>query len=601
MKIFQSILFLVLAAAIPMSAQILEPVKWSFGTEKVSDTEYNLIFTAHIDDEWTVYSQFTSDDGPVPTMLTFENIDGAELQGKASEKGHKKEGMDKLFGVNVIKFLGDEDFVMTQKVSVSDISKPISGYLTFMTCNDKTCLPPTDVDFSFNLGGGSAGAGTASADAESSNEDSGSSFTISGVDNEEAESEEQEKPSGILKPVTWNMTKKQLSDDEYELIDTAKIDDGWAVYSLYMEEGGPVPTTITYENAEGAELIGKAIESGNRKEGFDPMWKDDVDNVIKFKSGQDFVITQKVKITDPDKPLTGYLNFMTCDDRRCLNPTDVDFDFGFGKLGGDSAQMNVSADGKIDQSRAPIVETYKDPLSDCGKDDTKDDESVLWLLLAGMLGGFAALLTPCVFPMIPITVSFFTKDTKRSGFMNGLIYGLSIIVIYVVLGLIITVTLGPEALQALSTNWIANTIFFLIFIFFAGSFFGYYELTLPSSWSTKSDQMADKGGLLGIFFMAATLALVSFSCTGPIVGSALVAAAEGGFVGPLVVMFGFSFALALPFGLFAAFPTWLNSLPKSGGWMNSVKVVLGFLELGEHWKGGNCVSGETTPLSYPCA
>ena len=584
MKIIQSILFFVFAAAIPLTAQILEPVKWTFSTEQISETEHNLTFTAHIDEGWTVYSQFTSDDGPVPTLLTFENIEGASLNGKASETGHKKEGMDKLFEVNVIKFLADENFVMTQKVEVSDYSKPISGYLTFMTCNNKTCLPPTDVDFSFSLkdglgsGGGDQGTSSDITVGEIKFADDASTNT------EEETMPGQDQPSGILKPVKWNMSKTQLSDDEYELTFTGSIDDGWAVYSLYMEEGGPVPTTITYENAEGAEFIGKAVESGNKKEGYDPMWKDEVDNVIKFKSGEDYVITQKVKITDPNKPLTGYLNFMTCDDKKCLNPTDVDFDFGFGELAGDVTQMNIGIDGKVDQSRASIVETYKEPLSDCGADDTKDDSSILWLLIAGMLGGFAALLTPCVFPMIPITVSFFTKDTKRSGLMNGLIYGASIIVIYVILGFIITVTLGPEALQALSTNWIANTIFFLIFIFFAGSFFGYYELTLPSSWSTKSDQMADKGGLIGIFFMAATLALVSFSCTGPIVGSALVAAAEGGYVGPMVVMFGFSFALALPFGLFAAFPVWLNSLPKSGGWMNSVKVVLGFLELGFAFK-----------------
>jgi thiol:disulfide interchange protein DsbD len=181
-------------------------------------------------------------------------------------------------------------------------------------------------------------------------------------------------------------------------------------------------------------------------------------------------------------------------------------------------------------------------------------------------------------------VSFITKDTKRKGWMNGLIYGVSIIIIYVTLGLLITIFAGPEALNALSTNWVANVLFFLIFIAFAFSFFGYYELTLPSSWTTKTDSMADKGGLLGIFFMAATLSLVSFSCTGPIVGSALVAAANGGYIGPAVVMLGFSLALALPFGLFAAFPAWLNSLPRSGGWMNSVKVVLGFLEVGFAFK-----------------
>ncbi|MBK6783383.1 MAG: hypothetical protein IPG79_06190 [Saprospiraceae bacterium] len=182
--------------------------------------------------------------------------------------------------------------------------------------------------------------------------------------------------------------------------------------------------------------------------------------------------------------------------------------------------------------------------------------------------------------MLPLTVSFFLKDTKRKGWVNGAIYGVSIIVIYVLIGLLITILVGPEALNRLSTNWIANSLFFLIFVAFAFSFFGYYEITLPSSWSTKSDRMADKGGLLGIFFMAFTLALVSFSCTGPIIGTAIVqASTKGEYLGPFLVMLGFSTALALPFGLFAAFPAWLNTLPKSGSWMNSVKVVLGFLEL----------------------
>lgn len=604
MKILQSLLILVFAAVLPMSAQILDPVKWTFDSEQISETEHNLIFTAKIDEGWTVYSQFTSDDGPVPTLLTFENMEGIELNGKATEKGHKKEGMDKLFEVNVIKFLADENFVITQKVSVSDYSKPISGYLTFMTCDNTRCLPPNDIDFSFELknelgSGGSNQEGKAAAASSSTELDQqentgttkiGEIKFADGADEiaEEEPTQEQDQPSGILKPVKWKMSRIQLNDDEYEFVFTASIDDGWAVYSMYMEEGGPVPTTITYEKFEGAELMGKAVETGNKKEGYDPMWKDEVDNVIKFKSGQDYVITQKVKITDPNKPLTGYLNFMTCDDRRCLNPTDIDFDFGFGNvdanIDADIAQFNIGADGKVDQSRPSIVETLEKPLSDCGKTDGEDKSSLLWLFIGGMLGGFLALLTPCVFPMIPITVSFFTKDTKRKGWVNAAIYGVSIIVIYVLLGLIITITLGPAALQALSTNWIANTFFFIIFLFFAGSFFGYYEITLPSSWTTKSDQMADKGGLLGIFFMAATLALVSFSCTGPIVGTALVTASQGGLMGPTAVMFGFSLALALPFTLFAAFPAWLNSLPRSGGWMNTVKVVLGFLEVGFAFK-----------------
>jgi thiol:disulfide interchange protein DsbD len=201
------------------------------------------------------------------------------------------------------------------------------------------------------------------------------------------------------------------------------------------------------------------------------------------------------------------------------------------------------------------------------------------MFIFGMINGFVALLTPCVFPMIPLTVSFFTKDSKRKGWENGLLYGASIIAIYVVLGLIITILFGAGSLNELSTNPIANTAFFLIFVLFAFSFFGFYEITLPSSWSNKSDAMADKGGMIGIFFMAATLAIVSFSCTGPLIGTALVEASSEGFLGPLVVMGGFSLALAIPFSLFAAFPSWLNSLPKSGGWMNSVKVILGFAEL----------------------
>lgn len=603
---------LFLMFAFVSSAQILTPVKWEFASESLGNNEYNLIFTAKIDDGWTVYSQFTEDDGPVPTELIFENLNGAELLGKATEQGHKKEGMDKLFEVNVIKFLDDEDFVITQKVKASDNSKPISGYLTFMTCDNSRCLPPEDIDFSFDISklasSGSGGADTKTSNASSSGsmslennsdqitteeppqetmseEEAPTTIKIAKIGGADNAQEDQPAQSGMFKPVKWKMTSNKISDTEYDLVFKASIDKGWAVYSQYMEEGGPVPTTINYEINEGVELVGKAIESGKKKQGPDPLF-DEIDEVIKFLGPDDFTITQKVKITDPKNAhLKGYLNFMTCDNKRCLNPTDIDFDYPFGsEVGKSSAPIGLGDDlTSVDQSRAPILKTYKEPLSDCGQTETKKS-SLWWLFIGGMLGGFLALLTPCVFPMIPITVSFFTKDTKRKGWVNALIYGISIIVIYVILGLIITVTLGPAALQALSTNWIANVFFFLIFLFFAGSFFGYYEITLPSSWTTKSDQMADKGGLLGIFFMAATLALVSFSCTGPIVGTALVTAAQGGLMGPTAVMFGFSLALALPFTLFAAFPAWLNSLPKSGGWMNSVKVVLGFLEVGFAFK-----------------
>jgi thiol:disulfide interchange protein DsbD len=304
--------------------------------------------------------------------------------------------------------------------------------------------------------------------------------------------------------------------------------------------------------------------------------------VIKFIKGP-VVFKQKVKVNDINTPIKGEIEFTSCDDEKCLTPQLVNYVFN---LNGEAVASNTAGallpgDGSsINQTRETIRSTYEAPVGDCGVEDVARDTNLLWTFVLGFLGGLVALLTPCVFPMIPLTVSFFTKSSeeKGSGIRNALIYGLSIIVIYVSIGLIITGVFGATALNLLSTNWIANTLFFLIFVFFAFSFFGYYEITLPSSWANKSNTMADKGGLLGIFFMAFTLALVSFSCTGPIIGSALVQSATSS-LGPFVVMLGFSSALAIPFTLFAAFPSWLNSLPRSGSWMNSVKVVLGFLEL----------------------
>ncbi len=422
-----------------------------------------------------------------------------------------------------------------------------------------------------------------------------------------------------VNPVKWKFEIEKLSgSNEFKLKYTAKVDKGWTIYSQYTSDEGPVPTSINYEAKDGIELIGKATESGYKKEGMDPLFGV---NVIKYLADKPFIIEQKIRVKDPKKPITGYVNFMACDSEKCLPPTDAEFSFkipsdasvqqsndpkasvsaGLSKeeLQKESADTSLISKAivadtalkatndfaigakitgdKIDQKVSSLESTYKKPLSECGGVDEKK-EGLFWTFLFGLIGGFIALLTPCVFPMLPITVSFFTKDTKRKGWVNGLIYGASIIVIYVAIGILITKLLGPEALNKLSTDWLANTIFFLIFIAFAFSFFGFYEITLPSSWSTKSDRMADKGGLVGIFFMAFTLALVSFSCTGPIIGTALVEARDST-LGPAVVMLGFSTGLALPFGLFAAFPAWLNTLPKSGSWMNSVKVVLGFLEL----------------------
>ena len=544
-----SLLGMLLYASL-VTAQTLNPVEWTYSLEAIGENEYMLEFNAKIDDDWTVYSQFTSDEGPVPTSINFES-EGVSKNGDGEEFGHKKEGWDNIFELDVIKFLGDEDYKIKQKLKVEPGVDKIVGYLTYMTCDKEKCLPPTDVEFSFDLNN----LGTGSTDSD----DGGQK---------------------VLDPVKWSYGISKGQDDLYTIKFTADIQDGWTVYSLYTEDNGPFPTSVNYETEGGFELIGDAEESGKKKEGPDPLF-DNV-NVIKYLSGEKFVISQKLKSTGAEE-LKGYLTYMTCDSEKCLPPTDVDFVFNLKTVSAGSSatipsQTVFDASEMVDQKIESIVQTYEDPIGDCIGGEETADRGLFTSFIFGFLGGLLALLTPCVFPMIPLTVSFFTKDTKRKGWVNGMIYALSIIVIYVALGLILTAVFGPEALNRLSTNWIANTLFFLIFVAFAFSFFGYYEITLPSSWSTRSDSMADKGGILGIFFMAFTLALVSFSCTGPIIGSAIVTAASNA-VGPAIVMLGFAIALALPFGLFAAFPAWLNTLPQSGGWMNSVKVVLGFLEL----------------------
>ena len=549
-----------------INGQIEEPVKWSFSHEQVSDTEYNLIYTANVDKRWYVYSQFTADDGPVPTEITYET-EGFELIGKGEESGDKKEGMDKIFQVNVIKYKGGTDFVIKQKIKVAGKSAQVAGFLTFMACDNSHCLAPTDVDFSFNLSANQSENNTAIG---ASNISIASGSISLCADNN----------IDVFAPVKWDYKIQNKGDGQYLLQYIATADKGWTVYSQFTNDDGPVPTGVFYTEGDHFEVIDRSVEKGHKKVGMDPYF--DVE-VIKYLDDEPFIMEHLIKVSDPNIPIEGGLEFMACDDTRCLPPDNIDFIFNPSLLNGgvknnEGAIADLISEGNVLDNTIPSIKaSLENPTSECG--GILELSTNLWLtFIFGFLGGLVALLTPCVFPMIPLTVSFFTKDTKRKGWVNGLIYGASIIVIYVALGILLTAFFGAEALNTLSTDWIANTIFFLIFLFFAFSFFGYYEITLPSSWSNKSDKMADKGGFVGIFFMAFTLAIVSFSCTGPIIGSAIVESASSK-VGPAVVMTGFATALAIPFGLFAAFPAWLNSLPKSGSWMTSVKVVLGFIEV----------------------
>ena len=405
--------------------------------------------------------------------------------------------------------------------------------------------------------------------------------------------------SQILDPVKWSTSVKKISETEYDLIAKATIEDKWHLYSQEVPPDGPLPTLFTFEKNAAYKAVGKIKESKRVTE-HDPVF----DMVITFFANT-ATFTKRIQLTgNKGTTVKGEVEFMVCDDTRCLPPAYADLVFEIPAPQKTEAVVTTenTDNTKVSEETTEIVENtvVADTLLETNEvvNDTvkstsdeslaaleqnkKQDKKGLWtIFIVAFLFGFTALLTPCVFPMIPMTVSFFTKQSKSkaAGITNAIIYGIAIIVIYVVLGAIVTAIFGADALNALSTNVWFNIIFFLLIIFFAFSFLGAYEITLPSSWATKADKQADRGGMIGIFFMALALAIVSFSCTGPIIGYLLVEAASKGGIAPFVGMFGFSLALALPFALFAAFPGWMNSLPKSGGWLNTVKVFLGFLEL----------------------
>ncbi len=606
------VLSLSFCLSVLLSAQggMLKPVKWTASYERVQGDQYNLIFEANIDDGWATYSRTSDPEGPRPTVLELDKGDHYEIVGDAVEIGDKHEAREPLFD-NVMVGKYKHHLTLKQKVRIIDYSKPITGYINFMCCNDKTCLPPTDFEFTLTINKQAENSKKTQGSSTPSSDKKSTSKTETKISQNTPEAIHKSTPeklpnnnqqellqsamdkgrggadqmaeddkSKLVDPVKWNFDYKKLGKDTYLLQFIADVQDKWTIYSQHIEGEGPVPTSFMFDEGTHFQKIGGVEEHSDHKvEGFDPYFGIDV---TKYKDRVTF--TQKVHVTDSSQPIKGDLEYMSCDDKKCLPPQLVPFSFAFSDQAHAVLQLDIARakmDGeKIDQGRPKLQASYKNPVGDCGEEQVVRNKGTLMTFLFGFIGGLLALLTPCVFPMIPLTVSYFTKGSKdrKSGIRNGLLYGLSIIAIYITLGLLITGIFGATALNDLSTNWIANVLFFVIFIFFAISFFGYYEITLPASWANKSDALADKGGYIGIFFMAFTLALVSFSCTGPIIGAALVQSATST-TGPFVVMLGFSMALALPFGLFAAFPAWLNSLPRSGGWMNTVKVVLGFLEL----------------------
>jgi thiol:disulfide interchange protein len=402
--------------------------------------------------------------------------------------------------------------------------------------------------------------------------------------------------SQILNPVKWEFGSEKISDTEYNLVFVAKIETHWALYSQFVEEGGPLPTIFSFESGPNFDLIENVTESeSNKVTQHDPVF-----DMVVSKYYDKAIFKQRISVKSPEFNINGNIDFMTCDDTKCTYLPDNPFTFryttetGFEIIGGTPVSDSEISDNADQILYGMSVESISTALAKCStqltslSQDIKASNNSLWKIFGlGFLGGLLALLTPCVFPMIPLTVSFFTKKggttNDKSGVSKAILYGFFIVLVYLALSIPFHLldSVNPDILNEISTNVWLNVIFFVIFIFFAFSFFGYYELTLPSSWTNSTSRGEGIGGILGVFFMALTLSIVSFSCTGPILGSLLAGSlsADGGAWQLTAGMAGFGVALGLPFALFAMFPNMLKALPKSGGWLNTTKVILGFLEL----------------------
>lgn len=541
-----------------------DPVKWSISARQVDAHTWDIQFRGDIEKGWYVYSQENFGDmGPIPTAFAFDTLGYATLQGGPSETGeHVVEGVDPVFDMKVKKFKGYALF--TQRVTTDAPDRPITGRFDYQTCNDQACIFPDPVYFSVLLSEGTGGMASLP-------------YPKGGT----------ARP-GIEEPVTWAIMSEDLGNGRWKLSFDATVKDGWYIYSQGSFGDGPIPTSIALDTLAHAKPSGKPGEAGPEKvEGLDEMFGI---NVRKYKHRATFM--QEVEVTDPSKDITGVINYMTCDDTRCIFPDPVRFSVNLATgaitVGDKPVAGGASAASACDLKLSKVDLDNPVLRASSGSVDAQvRNGGSLWnIFFLGFLGGLLALLTPCVFPMIPLTVSFFTKgsEDKAKGLRNALTYGGFILLIYLLFSLPFHLlgSVNPEIFNEISTNPWLNIFFFVIFLVFAVSFFGYFEITLPSSWVNSMDQKASRfGGLVGIFFMAFTLALVSFSCTGPILGSLLAGAltSDGGAWQLTAGFGGFGLALALPFGLFALFPSWLNSLPRSGSWLNSVKVVLGFVEV----------------------
>ncbi|MEM7571260.1 MAG: cytochrome c biogenesis protein CcdA [Bacteroidota bacterium] len=602
-----------------LSAQILTPVSWNFSVESLENDEALLIATASLDAGWTIYSQELDDGGPVPTSFFWEEGEHYDLLGSTSEEGHRKSGEDEFFMMEVIKYLSDQPVVFKQRIKVLDYSQPITGFVEYMSCDHEQCLPPTEEPFSFQVvpAGPARGAVEEVAAPEISITEAPAAETapaatapaeVQNIDLTTAE-EKEEAPAEtanteltetsdwaanlsipgpsptIQDPLTWDLEVMDLGNQEYDIRLIGHLLDGWYTYSSQLELGpdeiGPLPTELVVTTAEGYELLGEMTETTpNRKTAFDEIWGMDIP---KITGPEPVVLQQRIRLTEADQ-VDFLLDYQVCEEGKCI-PGGFEFSLQANPLqlmlDGQMANL-ATAPVNEDPENASVIDP--EPKAQCNTGALNAQGLGMWKTFGyGLLGGLFALIMPCIFPMIPLTVNFFNKSSgsRAAGIRRAALYGFFIFLVYILLSIPFHLVEGVSAgiLNTIASNVWVNLAFFAVFIVFAGSFFGFYELTLPEKWSNRSSQAEGTGGVIGIFFMALTLALVSFSCTGPILGSLLAGTASEG-AWPLTAgMAGFGLAIGLPFALFAAFPQVLRSLPQSGGWLNSVKVVLGFVEV----------------------
>ncbi len=554
MKRFVAVCLFTLLSSLSFG-QLLEPVKWEISSTQTGINEYILIFKASVEEGWKIYSHdLPAEGGPIPTSLVFENLPaGVQLVGEMEEMGRMEEHPEPLFDNMVIKFY-KKRLTLRQAVKITGTTT-ITGYIDYMTCDDMQCINPTK-DFSITLQGQSGNLVT----------DPNANY------------------GNVKNPVTWNIGSEKINEQEYWITFNASITPTWKLYSQFSPEGGARPMEFIFENAgQGYQRIGKVEEIGHLEVKPEPLFENKVLKYFHDKA----TMRQRIKLDSAEATITGYIAFQTCDATQCLF-MQKDFSLKLSSAGLVIEETVVPVDTNTAARFGEfVVDTTYIKNAPCeteitGQITDASGKGLFGTFILGFIGGLIGLLMPCTFPMIPFTISFFTKHAgnRRKGVMNASFYGFSIILVYFLASLpFLLFNAGGDALNDIATNNVVNLIFFFVFILFALSLFGLFEIKLPTKWANKADSASDVGGLLGIFFMALTLCIVSFSCTGPILGSLLANSLDEGGVALTMGMLGFGTAFALAFTLLALFPQLLNKMPKSGGWLNEVKIVFAFIEL----------------------